>query len=200
MVTNRRLQASTIPDSDKHFTPSWATHSLLQKEAFHGLIWEPSCGNGWISNVLKSYNYRVRSSDIDIVNKYGAPGIDFLRSHFQVANIITNPPYSILNKFMEHGIQLARKKFCLLVRLAALATKDRWSLIYNDQPPSRIWVFVERVTMYPYGIKTGGSGTTEYAWFVWDKESSDIGKLGWIEPGNRARYSNNNNKHPCINI
>ncbi len=200
MVTNRRLQSSTIPDSDKHFTPSWATHSLLQKETFHGLIWEPACGNGWISNIIKSYDYRVRSSDIDQDNEYGAPGIDFLESHFQVANIITNPPYSILNEFMGHGIQLARRKFCLLVRLAALATKGRWSYIYKDQPPSRIWVFAERITMYPYGIRTGGSGTTEYAWFVWDKESDDIGKLGWIEPGHRARYSNSNNQYPCIRV
>ncbi|KKM15452.1 hypothetical protein LCGC14_1695900, partial [marine sediment metagenome] len=56
MVTNRRLQASTISSTDKHFTPSWATHSLLQKEKFHGLIWEPACGDGWISDVIKGYS------------------------------------------------------------------------------------------------------------------------------------------------
>ncbi len=185
MVTNRRLQSITIRESDKHYTPSWATISLLQKEEFYGTIWEPACGGGWMSNVLKSYGYRVRSSDIDQDNEYGASGVDFLESRFQVANIITNPPYSILNRFMEHGIQLARRKFCLLIRLSALAGQHRYEHIFEVHPPNRVHVFCERVTMYPYGIKVGGSGTTEYAWFVWDRKNSAVGRIKWIEPGHR---------------
>jgi hypothetical protein len=36
-------------------------------------------------------------------------------------------------------------------------------------PPARVGVFSERITFYPKGIEVKGSGTTVYAWFVWDK-------------------------------
>jgi hypothetical protein len=37
----------------------------------------------------------------------------------------------------------------------------------TDNPPSRLWVFSERITFYPAGVKPKGGGTTAYAWFVW---------------------------------
>jgi len=190
MVTNRRLVSL---GSDRYFTPPWATHALLQKEQFSGLIWEPACGDGWISKVLLDYDYYVISSDLRQPNQYGASGADFLSANNHVANIITNPPYSQLEAFMKKGIVLARKKFCLLMRLAALAGGKRWSTIYSITPPTRVHIFCERITMYPNGIVKGGTGTTEFAWYVWDKLDPTYGKLNstrvnWIEPGTRRRF------------
>lgn len=158
------------------------------------MIWEPACGDGWISTVFKHHGYYIVSSDLRNDVGYGAGGIDFLKAKVPIANIVTNPPYSQLEAFIEQGIALARRKFCILVRLATLASARRWKRIYSKLPPTRIHVFSERITMYPYGIITGGKGTTEYAWFVWSKQHHKYGephstRVDWIEPGTRARYN-----------
>ena len=57
-------------------------------------------------------------------------------------------------------------------------------------PPSRVWVFSERITFYPKGVVTAGSGTTAYAWFVWDKAHSGPTELAWLKPGYKAKCTN----------
>jgi hypothetical protein len=163
------------------------------KEPFQGMIWEPACGAGWISKVLIDYGYYVVSSDIQTGRRiYGSRGIDFLNTNFKASNIITNPPYSCLGPFLEQGLKLARRKLCILVRLAALEGSKRWRDIYSRSPPTRVLVFSNRVTMYKYGIKTAGSGTTAYTWLVWDKQDPNYGRPGstqllWIEPGHKQK-------------
>jgi hypothetical protein len=55
-------------------------------------------------------------------------------------------------------------------------------------PPARVWVFSERITFYPKGVEMKGSGTTAYAWFVWDKDAASGTELKWFKPGYKARY------------
>ena len=188
MITNRRLATSGIDD---YYTPTWVTNALLEKETFRGLIWEPACGDGWISKAIKRHSYHVVSSDLATNGNYGAGGIDFLSTNFRAANIITNPPYGLLLPFMEHGLKLVRRKFCLFIRLSALAGIKRWNLVYSQHPPTRVYVLCERATLYRRGRHTGGSGTTEYAWFVWSKDEDNNEnrrtELYWVMPGSRAR-------------
>lgn len=74
-------------------TPPEATRALLSVESFEGDIWEPACGDGAISKVLKAAGYQVVSTDL-INRGYGAGGHNFLKSDKTLAkNIITNPPY-----------------------------------------------------------------------------------------------------------
>jgi hypothetical protein len=74
-------------------TPPEATRALLSVESFEGDIWEPACGDGAISKVLKASGYQVVSTDL-IDRGYGAGGHNFLKSNTPLAkNIITNPPY-----------------------------------------------------------------------------------------------------------
>ena len=58
MVSNDRKENDFYP------TPKWATEQLLKYEKFDGDIWEPACGDGAISEVLKEHGYTVTSSDI----------------------------------------------------------------------------------------------------------------------------------------
>lgn len=44
-------------------------------------------------------------------------------------------------------------------------TLNRANTIFARNPPSRVWVFSERITFYPAGAEAKGSGTTAYAWF-----------------------------------
>lgn len=166
-------------------TPAWATEALVDNEHFDGDIWECACGNGAMSEVLKKTGNKVYSSDL-IDRGYGDGGVDFLNSDLKYDNIITNPPYNAAEGFVKSGLVLARKKFALLLRLAFLEGANRQRTIFSTSPPSRVWVFSERITFYPAGAEVKGTGTTAYAWFVWDKESLGETELRWFEPKYKA--------------
>jgi hypothetical protein len=169
-------------------TPAWATHALIDNEAFEGEIWESACGNGAMSEVLKQTGSPVFSSDL-YDRGYGQPGEDFLKPSRRAANIVTNPPYNAAEGFVRAGLEAATRKFALLLRLAFLEGANRQRTIFSQSPPSRIWVFSERITFYPAGAVQKGSGTTAYAWFVWDKGTSGATEMKWFKPGYKARYS-----------
>lgn len=170
-------------------TPAWATHALINNEGFRGDIWESACGNGAMSEVLETTGNAVISSDL-YDRGYGVPGVDFLNVHSRrAANIVTNPPYNAAEGFVRSGLHSADKKFALLLRLAFLEGANRQRTIFSNAPPSRVWVFCERITFYPAGAVRKGTGTTAYAWFVWDKDANSGTELKWIKPGYKAKYS-----------
>lgn len=170
-------------------TPKWATHALIENEDFKGDIWECACGDGAMADVLAETGRRVISSDL-YDRGYGEGGIDFLNGHKRkAANIITNPPYNAAEGFVKAGIRHSEQKFALLLRLAFLEGANRQRTIFTDAPPSRVWVFSERITFYPAGAVQKGTGTTAYAWFVWDKDAPSGTELRWLKPGYKAKFS-----------
>ena len=169
-------------------TPRWATFALIENERFEGDIWECACGDGTMSRVLEETGCPVLSSDL-YDRGYGDVGVDFLTVARQADNIITNPPYNSAEGFVANGVKLAKHKFALLLRLAFLEGAKRARTIFAECPPSRVWVFSERITFYPAGAERKGSGTTAYAWFVWDKDAPGRTELKWFKPGYKAQYS-----------
>ncbi len=168
-------------------TPPWATYALIDNEKFSGDIWESACGDGAMSRVLAETGRPVRSSDLH--NRgFGEAGVDFLTATRRADNIVTNPPYNSAEGFVAAGVEKAQRKFALLLRLAFLEGANRANTIFSRKPPSRVWVFSERITFYPSGAVQKGTGTTAYAWFVWDKSASGT-ELRWFKPGYKARYS-----------
>ena len=168
-------------------TPAWATRALIDNEAFRGDIWESACGNGAMSKVLEDTGNKVISSDL-YDRGYGEADHDFLESWRKAPNIVTNPPYNAAEGFVRSGLARADKKFALLLRLAFLEGANRQRTIFTEAPPSRVWVFSERITFYPAGAVQKGTGTTAYAWFVWDKEAPSPSEIKWFKPGYKARY------------
>jgi hypothetical protein len=169
-------------------TPRWATFALINNEKLEGDVWESACGDGAMSRVLEEASRSVLSTDL-YERGYGEAGHDFLKATRKADNIITNPPYNSAEGFVEVGARQAKRKFALLLRLAFLEGANRARTIFARVPPSRVWVFSERITFYPAGAEIKGSGTTAYAWFVWDKDAPSRTELCWFKPGYRARYS-----------
>lgn len=167
-------------------TPPWATFALIDNEKFEDDIWECACGDGAMSRVLEQTGLPVRSTDL-YERGYGEPGHDFLRPKFTATNIITNPPYNCAEGFIASGLSHARKKFALLLRLAFLEGANRANTIFFRIPPARVWVFSERITFYMKGAEQAGSGTTAYAWFVWDKDVPGRTELKWFKPGYKTK-------------
>lgn len=190
-------------DGDYYPTPPWATFALLEMEAFDGPILEPACGQGHTSEALAARGHVVHSSDL-FDRGYGSPGVDFLSvagtSSDVVDNVITNPPFygDMPVRFARRANRIARKKVALFMRLAALEGKNRYDALWRSLPPSRVWVFSCRVTLvrdrvlHPgetlaaqrddAGKKKTTSGVTPYAWYVWDKTTTDIMRFGIIPP------------------
>lgn len=173
---------------DFYPTPAWATHALLDNEEFSGDVWECACGDGAMSTVLAEAIPRVESSDL-YDRGYGEVGHDFLATKRKSKNIITNPPYNSAQGFVEVAAQQAEEKFALLLRLAFLEGAHRARTIFSQVPPARVWVFSERITFYPKNAVRAGTGTTAYAWFVWDKAHLGPTELKWLQPGYKARFA-----------
>jgi hypothetical protein len=168
-------------------TPAWATHALIENESFEGDIWECACGDGAMATVLGKVA-DVYSSDL-YHRGFGEGGVDFLESRRRAANVVTNPPYNAAEGFVRAGLRAADHKVALLLRLAFLEGANRQRTIFSECPPSRVWVFSERITFYPAGAVRQGTGTTAYAWFVWDKKREGPTELSWLKPGYKARFS-----------
>lgn len=168
-------------------TPEWATFALMENESFDGQIWEPACGDGSMARVLASKGNSVIATDL-YDRGYGKSGVDFLSSQQKVDNIVTNPPYNAAEGFVRAGLRNAKSKFALLLRLAFLEGGNRSRTIFSITPPTRVWVFSERITFYPAGATKKGTGTTAYAWFVWEHGQTSSPELKWLKPGYRASY------------
>lgn len=167
--------------TDLYQTPPHATEALLRVEQFKGEVWEPASGRGAIAKVLEGHELRVTSSDI-MLDGYGHGGVDFLDpgSFRRVDNIVTNPPYRDALQFVEKALTCVDRKAAFLLKLTFLESRRRKSF-FECSPPSRVWVFSDRLTMWPDGDeKPSNGGTIAYAWFVWDKQSQDVGRLGWL--------------------
>jgi len=184
-TTKRRAD---LGGPDFYPTPAWATYALIDNERFVGDIWECACGDGAMSAVLARTGNKVESSDL-YARGFGENGHDFLTTRRRRKNIVTNPPFHSAEGFVAIGLKQAEEKFALLLRLAFLEGANRANTIFHVHPPSRVWVFSERITFYPKGAVVAGSGTTAYAWFVWDRNHSGPTQLEWFKPGYKARYS-----------
>jgi hypothetical protein len=173
-------------------TPEWAVGALMDNEKFEGNIWEPACGDGTMARVLESKGNKVIASDL-YDRGYGETGHDFLTTDRHADNIVTNPPYNAAEGFLKVGLSRAANKCAFLLRLAFLEGGNRYRTIFSKHPPARVWVFSERITFYPAGAVKKSTGTTAYAWFVWDKgEQPGRSELKWFAPIYKSKSATEN--------
>lgn len=83
---------------DYYATEPKAVELLLEQETFSPYVWEIACGEGHISEVLKSHGYKVRSTDI--VNR-GYPDTE-------VRDFLILPEMKLEMKFPEISLLIHR--------------------------------------------------------------------------------------------
>jgi len=83
--------------------------------------------------------------------------------------ILTNPPFSLAEEFVEHALELC-PHVIMLLRLAFLESERR-SRILDTGSLARIHVFRRRLPMMHRDSWTGpkASSAMAFAWFVWDR-------------------------------
>ena len=175
------------PKDDFYPTPPEVTRALLRVESFTTPIWEPACGDGSASEVLKETGMPVFSSDL-YDHGYGERGIDFLEEDFLpvpdhpmgVGAIVTNPPFKLATEFIQHAIEdLKVDKLCLLMKLAALEGRTR-SAVLRDTKLTKVYVFRNRIQLTRNGEPARGGGMIAFAWFVWYKGHEGDPIIKWI--------------------
>jgi hypothetical protein len=159
---------------DLYETPPVAVHALLRVENVPAVIWEPCCGPGAITRVLRASGRRVIASDlVDYQSQdQDFAGWDFLMQQSAppgVQAIVTNPPYSIINQFVPHALSLS-PKVILLLRFLFMESHCVRNDVLDCGRLARVYLFANRLPGLHRdgweGKKAGNS--VAYAWFVWD--------------------------------
>lgn len=165
--------------SDFYETPYSMTQQFLDTGHFptSSLILEPAAGNGAIVKVLKENGHDVISYDIEK---------NFLTEIRNYTYLITNPPFSLADKFILKAKEIVTNKFAMLLPLSYLHGKRRYDKIWTDKifPLSDVYVF----TRYPLlgdPLREDGkykTGMMVYAWYVWSQYyKEDNPHINWID-------------------
>ena len=170
---------------DFYATSPIAGELLLTLDTFDKNIWEPSCGQGHLSEVFIKAGHKVISSDL-IDRGYGRGGIDFLSdkiTHFD-GDIITNPPYSLAAEFVYKAISIVPdgKKVAMFLKLQFMEGKARKKL-FTQHPPKIIWVSSSRLLCAKNAdfetFRKQGSAIA-YAWYIWEKGFNGTTQVKWF--------------------
>lgn len=171
-------------EHDYYATDPKAIELLLKLEDFNN-VWEPACGEGHLSDVLKKHNIHSRSSDL-ISRGYSEEILDFLAIDNLEWNgdIITNPPFKYAKEFVEKSLQItqAGSKIAMFLRIQFLETKDRKEL-FKSYPPKYVYVASSRIMCAKNGNFTEAnkdSSATCYCWFIWENGYKGETILKWF--------------------
>jgi hypothetical protein len=136
-----------------------------------------------MAKVLKEYFGEVRCAD---AYQYGYGDVrDFLTYPYEtnaVDWIITNPPFRLSEEFVIRSLRVARTGVAMLARTVFLESVGRFNGIFQETPPSKFAQFVERVPMVRGRLDGKATTATGYAWFVWEKGTTEPPRLTWVPP------------------
>jgi hypothetical protein len=138
-------------------TPCEALYPLIPYIRKDWIVWECANGEGNLTMELKRLKYQVIDTDI-------LTGNDFLKWQPDKYDcIITNPPYSLKQEFLERCYQLG-KPFALLVPLTTFETPKRQALFkkYGVQV-----IFFDKRINFTTPSKEGSGAWFATAWFTW---------------------------------
>lgn len=174
--------------NDYYATDPQAMEDLLKHETFHPDIWEPACGEGNLSEVLKDHGYNVYSTDL-IDRGYQYELLDFLQTDKKWnGDIITNPPFKYTTEFVLKGLDAIKngRKLALFLKINHLYGRRRYKEIYSKVPPYRVYVYDRSRgcsrNNRPEGFK---NQAMDYCWMIWEKGNIGPTDLRWIETKGR---------------
>ncbi len=174
-------RGSARAPNDSYGTPAWAVDWWLAeyKLPVGARFLEPAVGEFNIVRAVAAHpEYASCTWDtVDIANEWdpaivppqvlGYSPVDFVcdwehrgRPDRRYAAVITNPPYSLAEQYLQRCLAVA-PIVCFLLRLGFLASAGRCKM-HRKFPPD-IYVLSRRPS-----FRNGRTDATDYAWFVWD--------------------------------
>jgi hypothetical protein len=187
--------ALRVRRDDVYETPAEAVAALLRVEDVPPVVWEPACGPGAIARVLRAHGRRVIATDL---LDHASPDQDAIRWDFLLERsappgcdcIVTNPPFKLAGKFVEHALRLC-PRVIMFLRLDFIEGARRSSILDCGRL-ARIYVFADRVPMMHrvgYQGRQLDKSRICFAWFVWDRNHHGDAALRriWSAPREERR-------------
>jgi hypothetical protein len=180
---------TTRVDNDFYATNPKSVRTFLDNHKIESdSFYEPCCGQGHISKVLKEYFPEAQHYATDLVDRgYGIGGIDFLENGQRATAdwIVTNPPYSLAKEFVDESLKCANKGVAMFLKIQFLEGQVRkdW---FKTTPLKYVYVFSARQDTWNDGQelnpKTGKkwANTMCFAWFVWEHNYTGEPIVRWI--------------------
>ena len=147
-------------ETDFYPTPQEVTQALLDflKLPQNTTIWECACGEFDMANTLQSNGFTVIATDIIY-------GEDFLTTPFHECDwIITNPPFSVSDKFIERCAEHG-KPFALLLKSQYWHAKKRHKLFLR-YPPMAVCPLTWRPD-FLFKKRKKGAPLMDVMWCIW---------------------------------
>lgn len=176
---------------DYYATPYSTTQALLEVlPPLSGKILEPCVGGGHIARTIQEAYPEVEIKGYDLVNRgfEGTVLTDFLTHGFNETfdHVITNPPYSLAQPFLEKSLSLTKKGgvVAMFLKIQFLEGAKRKEL-FKKHPPKYIYVFSKRQNPWRNGNQLDEKGkpwssTMCFAWFVWEQGFKGETVIRWL--------------------
>lgn len=155
------------------------------------VILEPCCGGGHmlqgieLCSIGKIIGTDLHNRGFESERFELAYGLDFLADDYPYEKadyVIMNPPFKLIEPFVIRALDIADKGVLMFGRLQFLEGEGRYLNILKDNPPSDVWVYVDRIACYKNGdFSIKPDSIQAYAWYYWDKSNtSKETKVHWI--------------------
>lgn len=157
-------------ESDEIYTPSYVVRPIIPYLQSEKVWLEPATTAGnestqKIVEVLREGGIKVIESHCDFLS-----GSDLFSNSIHNLNfdgVVTNPPYSIKDCFIERCYEL-KKPWAMLMPVTAIQGKKRGNLFSSHLPSPKILAFNERIDFTMKGNPSVG-----IAWFMWNTKLDD---------------------------
>lgn len=170
--------------NDYYATEPKAARLLMEVEKFAPMIWECACGEGHLAKEFVKAGYQVYATDlIDRGYGYQQDFLSVAAPPCKGFDIITNPPYSKAQEFVEHALDILEDgcKVAMFLKIQFLEGKSRREL-FRKYPPKTIYVSSLRLKCAMNGDfeRYAKSNAICYAWYVWQKGYTGDTIIKWI--------------------
>lgn len=166
-----RNSGHTRDPFDWYVEDIWCTHALLNMVSIVGDIHDPCCGQGNIVTAIRERGRPATGADI-IQRAAGFEVINFLDDFRPRANVVTNPPFRISEKIIEHALfvthsggivaVLAQAKFLYSQGRSELFDSCEQILHCSTRPN-----MPKGTALIEHGEAIRGGGSIDFSWCIW---------------------------------
>jgi hypothetical protein len=160
--------------SDDYATPPWVTRIIIPHIPTTE-VWECAAGDGKMVRVMRKAGLIVRSTTLS--EKTGRGNFLTATNEHDHYAIVTNPPYSLAQEFVEHALDLAPFVAMLLPSEWDTA-KGREHLFGACGRFHKKIVITQRIRWI---VGSKGSPSANHAWFIWHQPTLRPGPSATLE-------------------